>query len=100
MHALINMTLRVLSLAGLLQIDYPASVWVSVDHRVADIQDLVFNEPWFLLEGLAWGALAWIGLGPGRPRRWWVGSAIAAVAALTVNGILAGTGVIGKVVIG
>jgi hypothetical protein len=58
MHALIDVTERVLSLAGLLDIHYPATIWASVDSRAADLQDLLFNEPWFLLEGLAWGALA------------------------------------------
>lgn len=100
MHALIDEAQRVLSLAGLLRIDYPASVWASVDRRAADVQDMVFNEPWFLLEGLAWGALGWLGLGPGRARRWWVASALVAVAILTAVGLLSATGVIGKVVIG
>jgi hypothetical protein len=30
-HALINATERILSLAGLLQIEYPKSVWASID---------------------------------------------------------------------
>jgi hypothetical protein len=100
MHALIDSIERILSLAGLLIIDYPESVWASIDHRAADLQDLFFNEPWFLLEGLAFGALAWIALGPGSRRLWWVGTAIAATAALTVIGLLSATGVIGKVIIG
>lgn len=100
MHALIDEAQRALSLAGLLRIDYPATVWASVDRRAADIQDMVWNEPWFLLEGLAWGALGWLGLGPGRRRRWWVASAVAAVAILTAVGLLSATGVIGKVVVG
>jgi hypothetical protein len=100
MHALIDEAQRVLSLAGLLRIDYPATVWASVDRRAADVQDMIFNEPWFLLEGLAWGAMGWLGLGRGRRRRWWVASAVAAVVALTAVGLLSATGVIGKVVIG
>jgi hypothetical protein len=100
MHAMIDSIERVLSLAGLLQIEYPPRVWASIDHRAADLQDLFFNEPWFLLEGLGYAALAWIGLGPGRHRRWWVGSAIAAIFVLTVIGLLSATGVIGKVIIG
>jgi uncharacterized protein with PQ loop repeat len=102
MHALIDIIQRVLSLAGLLRIEYPATVWASIDHRTADLQDLFFNEPWFLIEGLGFGALAWIVLGPGSPgsrRRWWVGSAIAATLALTVIGLLSATGVIGRVII-
>ncbi|MEV6925616.1 hypothetical protein AB0M46_14105 [Dactylosporangium sp. NPDC051485] len=45
-------------------------------------------------------ALAWIGLGPGRARRVWIGSALAATGALTVVGLLSATGVIGRLVIG
>jgi hypothetical protein len=100
MHALIDSIERVLSLAGLLRIEYPTAVWASIDHRAADLQDLFFNEPWFLLEGLGYAALGWIALGPGRRRRWWVGSAIAATSVLTVIGLLSATGVIGKVIIG
>jgi hypothetical protein len=100
MHALIDSIERVLSLAGLLTIEYPATVWASIDHRAADLQDLFFNEPWFLLEGLGFGALGWIALGPGSRRRWWVGSASAAILVLTVIGLLSATGVIGKVIIG
>jgi hypothetical protein len=100
MHALIDSIQRMLSLAGLLTIEYPATVWASIDHRAADLQDLFFNEPWFLLEGLGFGALGWIVLGPGSRRRWWVGSAIVAILVLTVIGLLSATGVIGKVIIG
>jgi hypothetical protein len=100
MHALIDSVQRVLSLAGLLRIEYSAAVWASINHRAADLQDLFFNEPWFLLEGLGYAALAWIALGPSRRRRWWVGSAIAATSVLTVIGLLSATGVIGKVIIG
>jgi hypothetical protein len=100
MHALIDSIERILSLAGLLRIEYPTEVWASFDHRTADLQDLLFNEPWFLLEGLGHAALAWIVLGAGSRRRWWVGSAIAAALVLTVIGLLSATGVIGKVIIG
>jgi hypothetical protein len=100
MHALIDSIERVLSLAGLLRIEYATAVWASIDHRAADLQDLFFNEPWFLLEGLGYAALGWIALGPGRRRRWWVGSAIAATSVLTMIGLLSATGVIGRVIIG
>jgi hypothetical protein len=59
MHALIDSIERVLSLAGLLRIEYP-TMWASIDRRAADLQDLFFNEPWFLLEGLGFGAIGWI----------------------------------------
>lgn len=97
MHALVMMTERVLSLTGLLHLDYPD--WTSIDRRAADLQDLFGNEPWFLLEGLAYAALAWVALDPGRRRRRWVAGAIAAVAALTALGLLSATGVIGKTII-
>jgi hypothetical protein len=100
MHALIDSIERVLSLAGLLRIEYPSTIWATIDRRSADLQDLFFNEPWFLLEGLGYAALGWIVLGPGRHRRWWIGSAIAATLVLTVLGLLSATGVIGKVIIG
>ena len=100
MHALIDSIERVLSLAGLLRIEYPSTIWATIDRRSADLQDLFFNEPWFLLEGLGFGAIGWIALGPGSRRRWWVGSAIAATSVLTVIGMLSATGVIGKVIIG
>lgn len=100
MHALVAGIERVLSLAGLLEIEYPASVWASMNHRAADLQDLFFNEPWFLLEGLGYGALGWIALGAGRRRRWWVVTAITATLVLTVVGLLSATGVIGRVIIG
>jgi len=99
MHALIDSIERVLSLAGLLRIEYP-TMWASIDRRAADLQDLFFNEPWFLLEGLGFGAIGWIALGPGSRRRWSVRSSIAATSVLTVIGMLSATGVIGKVIIG
>lgn len=98
MHALIDMAQRVLSLAGLVHIHYPP-LWATVNDRAADLQDLFGNEPWFLLEGLAFGALGWIALGPGRPRWRWAVSALAATGALTLVGLLSVTGVIGKVIV-
>jgi hypothetical protein len=98
MHALIDMAQRVLSLAGLVHIHYPP-LWATVNDRGADLQDLFGNEPWFLLEGLAFGALGWIALGPGRPRWRWAVSALAATGALTLVGLLSVTDVIGKVIV-
>jgi hypothetical protein len=99
MHALVDSAQRALSLAGFMRIDYPPGVWTSIDRRSADLQALLFNEPWFLLEGLGFGALGWLVLGRGRPRRWWVGTAVVATAALTMLGLLSATGVIGKVIV-
>jgi len=99
MHAVVDMTERVLSLTGLLTLHYP--YWSSVDRRQADLQDLLFNEPWFLIEGLLWGAIAWsAGLRRAPRARRWLASALVAVLALTVAGLLSATGVIGKLIIG
>ena len=100
MHGLIDDISRVLSLAGALQIEYPASIWQSVDSRAADIQDLVFNETWFIGEGLLWAGIAWTAIGPAPLRRWWMVSAAVAVLGLTAIGLLSAFGAIGKVVIG
>jgi hypothetical protein len=100
MHALIDSVERVLSLAGLLQIDYPASVWVSIDRRTADLQDLFLNEPWFLLEGLAFGVLGWLNVRTYRGRRCWTACADAATLVASAVGLLSATGVIGKVILG
>lgn len=75
-------------------------MWASIDRRAADLQDLFFNEPWFLVEGLGFAALGWIALGSGGRRRWWVGKAITAISVLTVVGMLSATGVIGRTIIG
>jgi hypothetical protein len=96
MHALVMQTQRVLSLAGLHDIHYPQSRWVSRDDRAADLQDLVFNETWFLLEGLLWGLLGYLQLGPSRARLRWVASTLAATAALTCLGLLSAFDVIGR----
>jgi hypothetical protein len=40
MHALIDSIERVLSLAGLLRIEYPSTIWATIDRRSADLQDL------------------------------------------------------------
>src|SRR6188508_2611194 len=98
MHALVDDIQRVLSLAGVLHLDYP--LFSTVNRRVADLQDLLFNETWFLVEGVLWGVLGWINLGRSAARRWWIGTAFAAIAVLTCFGLLAAFGVIGKIVIG
>ena len=100
MHAVIDIIARVLSLTGLLDIQYSMTIWASIVPRTADLQDLFFNEPWFLLEGLGFGALAWIVLGPGRPRRRFIRAALVAVSALLVVGLLSLYGVVGKWIVG
>lgn len=98
MHALVDIAERILSLAGLVRVQYP-SMWMTHEDRTADLQDLFFNEPWFLLEGLAFGALAWTSLRPGGPRRWWTATAVAAIGTLLLLGLLTIFGVTGRVII-
>ena len=98
-HALIGIPQRMASLAGVLVIEYP--FWVSIDRRMADVQALFFNEPWFLGEGLLWVAIAWVGeLRESAWRRWWIGSVIGATVVLTVVGLLSAFGVVGRWVVG
>jgi hypothetical protein len=97
MHAVIDMAQRVLSLQGRLAIQYP-SMWQSIDRHAADLQDLYGNEPWFLIEGLLFGALAWCHLA-GRGRWWWLGSALVVTALLIAYGLLAATGVLGRSIV-
>ena len=99
-HALINDVLRVLSLAGWHEVLYPPGFWLSIDRQAADLQDLVFNETWFLLEGTLWVAIAWTVLGPSAGRRRWVGSAVVAIALALIVGLLSAFGVIDRIVIG
>jgi hypothetical protein len=98
MHALVDVTARVLSLAGVLRMDFP--FFSSIDRREADLQDLLLNEPWFLVEGLLWGTLGWSNLASDRSRRLWVTSGVVATVALTVIGVLSTVGIIGKFIVG
>jgi hypothetical protein len=98
-HATIAIPTRVLSLAGALTIDYP--FWETIDAREADLQDLFFNEPWFLVEGLLWAEIAWLGaLQEAKHRTWWLGTAVLAILGATALGLLASFGAIERVIIG
>ena len=97
MHALVSDIQRVLSLVGVVHLSYP--FFTEIDTHAADIQDLMFNETWFLAEGLLWAVLALLVLGPSPARRWWAGTTIAATAALTATGVLSTLHVIGRIVI-
>jgi hypothetical protein len=90
----------VASLAGLHHIRYPASSWRSRDDHAADLQDLLFNETWFLVEGLLWGLLARSVVGSSRAGRRWLAGAVAAAAALTCVGLLSAFGIVGRAVVG
>ena len=99
MHALIMDVQRVASLAGLHHIRYPASKWRSRDDHAADLQDLFFNETWFLVEGVLWGVLGWSLAGRSRSGRRWLAGALTAVAALTCIGLLSAFAVVGRVIV-
>jgi len=60
----------------------------------------LLNETWFIAEGLVWGWIGWMVLGPSSARRWWIGSAAITIAVLFVVGMLSAFGIIGRVVVG
>jgi hypothetical protein len=95
MHAFVDGTLRVMSLAGVHPTQLPSDFWQSFDRRAADLQDLLLNEPWFLVEGLLWIALGLSFIESSRRRAWLV-SAAGACLLLTVVGVLSGLDVIGS----
>jgi hypothetical protein len=98
MHALVDDIARILSLADMLHMGFP--FFASIDRRASDLQDLLLNEPWFLVEGLLWGVLGWFGLASARSSRLWVGSGVVATVALTVIGVLSTVGIIGRFIVG
>jgi hypothetical protein len=91
MHALVDVTLRILSITGVHPTELPPSVWRSFDRQAADVQDLLLNEPWFFVEGVLWAALAIVRVDVSRRRAWMV-SAIAMCVALAIAGVLSGVG--------
>jgi hypothetical protein len=93
MHALTLMTLRVLSLAGVHPIHYPAGLWLSIDRRQADLQDLLFNEPWFFVEGCLWALFAVSAVQPSS-RQLWRRSAVVACLLAAAVGVSSGLGAI------
>jgi hypothetical protein len=99
MHALVDSTLRILSITGVHPTQLPASAWISFDRHAADLQDLLLNEPWFWIDGLLWLALGLAFVhAAARPR--WLASAVAMMLALTVIGVLSGLGAIGSFRVG
>jgi hypothetical protein len=95
MHALVDMVLRLLSVAGVHPTRLPEEFWRSFDRRAADLQDLLLNEPWFFIEGVLWAALGMAFVRVSRSRAW-LASAAGACLLLTGVGILTGLGVIGS----
>jgi hypothetical protein len=99
MHAFVDGVLRLLSLTGVHLTRLPPELWQSFDRRASDLQDLILNEPWFLIEGLLWLALGAASIQCSR-RRPWLASAAAACLLLTVVGVLSGLEVIDSFRIG
>jgi hypothetical protein len=98
-HALIGISQRVLSLTGVLAMSYP--FWLTIDRAKADWQALLWNEPWFLIEGLAWHAIAWAAVVRNASwRAFWNVGLLMAVAAFTALGLLSAFGVVGRVIVG
>jgi hypothetical protein len=93
MHAVTLVTLRTLSLTGVHPTHYVPGLWLSLDRREADLQDLVFNEPWFFIEGCLWGLFALTALQRSSRQRWRRSAVVACVLAATV-GVLSGLGTI------
>ena len=99
MHAFVDGALRLLSVTGVHPTQLPAEFWLTFDRRAADLQDLLLNEPWFLVEGLLWIAFGATWVAPSHRRHWLV-SAAGACLLLTVVGVLSGLEVIGSFRIG
>ena len=99
MHAIIDMTQRVLSLLGQFTVIYPMDLWASVDRRAADLQDLFGNEPWFLIEGLLFATIGMLNLSL-RGRRVFVVTAVVAITVSVTVGLLTATGHLGRVIVG
>jgi hypothetical protein len=93
MHALTLMILRLLSLTGVHASHVPPGLWLSIDRRNADLQDLLFNEPWFCIEGCLWAAFAVTAVQPSS-RRYWRRSVIVACGLAAAVGVLSGLGAV------
>lgn len=98
MHAIIDIVQQSLSLAGVLTVHGNSAVLL-LDPRAAAVQDIFFNEPWFLVEGILFAVLACLHV-HGRARFLWLASAGTAVAVLVVFGLLVASGVLGRAIIG
>lgn len=97
MHALVDEVTRGLSLAGLHEMDL--AFWATIDQRTADLQDLIWNEPWFFVEGVLWAAIAWGLLRSQKGRRIFLVTGVAAIGFLTVAGLASAFGITGRLVI-
>ncbi|GAB3568312.1 hypothetical protein [Spelaeicoccus albus] len=68
MHALVDGVLRLLSVTGVHPAQLPEQFWLSFDRRSADVQDLLFNEPWFFIEGMLGAVVSFRSRRHGLPR--------------------------------
>jgi hypothetical protein len=93
MHALTLVTLRLLSLTGVHPTHYPAGLWLSIDRHTADLQDLLFNEPWFFVEGCLWALFALSALRLPARLAWRRSAVVACVLAAAV-GVASGLGAV------
>jgi hypothetical protein len=98
MHAIIDITEQSLGLAGVVTVPTDNAL-LRIDPTAAAIQDIVFNEPWFAVEGVlfAWLALTHLGR---RQRIVWLVSAGIGVLALVALGMLTVAGVLTRTIIG
>ena len=99
MHALVDITLRLLSITGVHPTQLPESFGRSFDRHASDLLDLLLNEPWFLVAGVLWAALGVATL-RAASRRAWIISALTTCAILTIVGVLSGIGAIGAIRVG
>jgi hypothetical protein len=98
-HALVGISQRVLSLTGILTMSYP--FWLTIDRAKADWQALLWNEPWFVVEGLSWHAMAWTAVVRDASwRGYWNIGLLIAVLVFTVIGLLSAFGIVGRVIVG
>jgi hypothetical protein len=68
-------------------------VGLSIDRRKADVQDLLFNEPWFFVEGCLWALFALNALAPSARRRWKRSGVVVCLVAAAI-GVACGLGAI------
>jgi hypothetical protein len=98
MHAIIDITEQSLGLAGVVTVPTDNAL-LRIDAAAAAIQDIVFNEPWFAIEGVLFALLALIHLNR-RHRIVWLVSAGVGVLALVSLGMLTVVGVFPRMIIG
>lgn len=99
MHALTLEVLRILSVSGLHAMHYPPGLWVTIDRHHADLEDALFNEPWFFIMGLLCARFALSALKPASRPLWARSAAVATLLSLVV-GVLSGLGAIPTLRIG